>query len=137
MDHYGNMLEEPFMWAIIYEEDVFRVVLRVRTQSTPPSRNDCSNTIDVTELHGLEDGFGEQTWIIHNDAAKADIHGCWAGLKKLLDLCWRLVVGLISEEESAYVYTISLKCMICTGYSHSPMLEGQSKGLGISAGDQQ
>jgi hypothetical protein len=87
MNHAGDILEEPIMWAVTKEKNVLWSI--AVSQSTPTFGNERANT---SSFYSSEDGFGKLVGFIYHDRAKANVYWRWACFQKLYEIFWRMVI---------------------------------------------
>ena len=131
-----NVLKQPFVRAVVDEQDVFKVRRKSLAKVAPSSRDDGAN---ATRLHSFQDNRRHSRRMLNNDAAKADVDWSLSSFDEATNICRRIIAWRIAEEKAADVYMQDLvrKTIHNGECNHKPMCSPQSGGFGTKAGDQQ
>jgi hypothetical protein len=100
MYHCGHMLEQPLVWTIINEDDIF-MRLSVISQLRPSLGHDSTKSV---RPYSLQYDCGNSLRVFKNDAAEAYVDRRRSTLNEISNFSWWLVPRRIPEEESADVY---------------------------------
>jgi hypothetical protein len=93
-----NVLEQPFVWAVVDEQDAISVGRKSFAKVAPSPRDYRTNT---TRLHSFHDNRRHSCRILHNDAAKADVDWAFASFDEAINICGRIIARRIAKEKPA------------------------------------
>jgi hypothetical protein len=97
----SDVLKEPFMRAVVDEQDVIILGRKSFAKVAPSSRYDRAN---ATRLHSFHDNRRHSRRILNNNAAKADVDWSLASFDEAINVWRRIIAWRIAEEKAADVW---------------------------------